>query len=174
MTEALDELVGAALPDDAEAMSTEDQQTELAELTAAIDALGRQEEAAIEAAFAGGVDTGVGLTRLPESAPGILRRSGADPACVLGVRVRVRVVAARPARRPRPAPPADPAAPRACVERAGEDYSAAAAGGVGSAAAAGTSASADRARTRNIISSTSGSWAGSRARSISPPPPLYR
>ena len=35
-------------------------------------------------------------------------------------------------------------------------------------------ASADRARTRNIISSTSGSWAGSRARSISPPPPLYR
>jgi NADPH:quinone reductase-like Zn-dependent oxidoreductase len=29
-------------------------------------------------------------------------------------------------------------------------------------------------RTRNIISSTSGSWAGSRARSISPPSPLYR
>ena len=79
MVARLDEKVDA-LPD-GEAMSTEDQQKELAELAAEIDALGRQEEALIEAAFAGGVD--------------ILRRSGADPAAVLGVRLRV--AAARPA-----------------------------------------------------------------------------
>ena len=77
MTEALDELVEAALPDDGEAMTTEDQQKALAELNAEIEALGRAEENLIEAAFAGGVD--------------ILRRSAADPACVLGVRVPVRV-----------------------------------------------------------------------------------
>ena len=83
MTEALDELVEAALPDDGEAMTTEDQQKALAELNAEIEALGRAEENLIEAAFAGGVD--------------ILRRSAADPACVLGVRC--------PACRPRPGPP---------------------------------------------------------------------
>ncbi len=79
MVERLDAMIDA-LPD-GEAMTTEDQQKALAELNAEIEALGRQEEALIEGAFAGGVD--------------ILRRSGADPACVLGVRVRVRVAAAR-------------------------------------------------------------------------------
>ena len=97
MVKRLDAMVDA-LPD-GEAMTTEDQQKELAELAAEIEALGRQEEALIDAAFAGGVD--------------ILRRSGADPACVLGVRVRLRVAAARPPRRPRPAPPAAAEVPAA-------------------------------------------------------------
>ena len=72
-------------------MATADQQKELAELSAELEALERQEEAMIELAFAQGVD--------------ILRRSGADPACVLGVRLRA-VAAPRPARRLRPAPAA--------------------------------------------------------------------
>ena len=101
MTEALDELVDAALPDDGEAMTTADQQKALAEIGAEIEALGRQEEALIEAAFAGGVD--------------ILRRSGADPACVLGVRLRVAERPVRPARRPRPAHPGAVAAAAADV-----------------------------------------------------------
>ena len=110
MVKRLDEMIDP-LPD-GEAMTTADQEKELASLTAELEVLERQEEALIEAAFAHGVD--------------ILRRSGADPACVLGVRLRVAVTAPgppggrRPRRRRRPSrrrPPRRPSRRRPRVQR---------------------------------------------------------
>jgi hypothetical protein len=79
----LDQEVAAAA-----AMATDEQERELSRLEAEIEALGRQEEALIEAAFARGVD--------------ILRRGRADPACVLGVRARLAAPVSRHVRQPRP------------------------------------------------------------------------
>lgn len=89
MIEALDELVDAALPDDGSAMSADVQEKALKRLDAEIEQLGRVEEALIEAAFGHGVD--------------VLRRSAADPACVLGLRLRMVALAERPSRRRRDA-----------------------------------------------------------------------
>jgi hypothetical protein len=94
MTERLDEMVAAEI-DDMAAMASDEQERELARLDGEIEALGRQKEALIEAAFARGVD--------------VLRRANASPQAVLGVRLRP-VVAARPMRRPRPARPVAEAA----------------------------------------------------------------
>jgi hypothetical protein len=81
----LDEMIDAAI-DDTDALTSEQQAQELAELSAQIEVLGRQEEALIEAAFAQGVD--------------VLRRARADPACVLGVRARIAAPVARARARP--------------------------------------------------------------------------
>jgi hypothetical protein len=64
----------------------------LAELTEELETLQRSEEAAIEAAFGQGID--------------ILRRSGADPACVLGVRIPAAAKPSSAPRKPRPVRPA--------------------------------------------------------------------
>jgi hypothetical protein len=90
MLELLDQAVEAEI-DDAAEMASDEQQTELARLDGEIEALGRQEEALIDAAFEKGVD--------------ILRRANASPPCVLAVRLPKPVVAARPMRRPRPGGP---------------------------------------------------------------------
>ncbi len=76
--------------DDAAAMASDEQERELARLEACLEALGRQEEALISLAFDNGVD--------------ILRRSAANPACVLGLRARVAAPAARRPRSPAAAP----------------------------------------------------------------------
>jgi hypothetical protein len=71
-----------------EVMTTPEQTAELARLDAEIESLQRAEESLIELAFANGTD--------------VLRRSNANPACVLSVRVRAAAPVVRPARRPRP------------------------------------------------------------------------
>jgi hypothetical protein len=74
-------------------MTMDEQREELNKLDAEIEALGRSEESLVCAAFERGVD--------------VLRRATADPACVLGVRLPPKPVAARPARRQRLAGPAE-------------------------------------------------------------------
>ncbi len=98
MSDLADRLLDAAVPHDGGSMTEAEQREELAKLDAEIERLGQVEECLIESAFARGTD--------------ILRRSGASPEAVLGVRAPKPVVAARPARRPRPAlaPPAERAA----------------------------------------------------------------
>lgn len=85
--ERMDRALNAMVDDlpDGEAMTDAERDEELAKLDAEIEGLQRNEESLIESAFAHGVD--------------VLRRSNADPQCVLGVRLVKREAPARPSRR---------------------------------------------------------------------------
>jgi hypothetical protein len=88
--EKMDAALSAMVDDlpDTGTMTADEQAKALADLDGELEELQRAEESLIEAAFADGVD--------------VLRRAGAEPRCVLGLRV---VTEQRPARRPRPPGP---------------------------------------------------------------------
>jgi hypothetical protein len=76
-----------AVPDGGGSMTMDEQRQALDELNREIESLERAEESLVCAAYERGVD--------------VLRRSSADPQCVLGVRLPPKPVAVRPARRQR-------------------------------------------------------------------------